>query len=285
MALFISTSGIKAASIVDAVDLLIEQGYRNLELSGGTDFVPHWHDEIAERKAKFGLHLRVHNYFPPPSKHFVLNVMAPDPSERKRSLEMVGEAVRCARSLGDHTYGLHAGILRTIATENFGQAIPTVQDFDRQQAHLDFTNEMERIAQEYADIQFFVENHCLNRKSSQGTGHTPLLVVTPQECQDFAAHAGKVKFLLDIAHFHVSCHSLGLDFKAVAPTLLAQSRYVHVSDNDGSADQNLGLKFGSPIFDILSQVDLSQKDVTIEVNEGLPFIAQTFETLSGWMNL
>ena len=72
--IFISTSCIKNNKIRDSVQELAENGFQNIELSGGTKFYENFENDLLELKDRYKLNYRCHNYFPPPKKPFVLNL-------------------------------------------------------------------------------------------------------------------------------------------------------------------------------------------------------------------
>ena len=76
--IFISSSSIKKQKIADAVTTLIENDFRNIELSGGTKYYDGWLDELMELKHKYQLNFLIHNYFPPPKIPFVFNLSSPN---------------------------------------------------------------------------------------------------------------------------------------------------------------------------------------------------------------
>ena len=69
--IYVSSSCVKNQFIWQSVETLAKNGFKNIELSGGTErdsrYIKHLHD----LKEKFKLNYRCHNYFPPPEEHFV----------------------------------------------------------------------------------------------------------------------------------------------------------------------------------------------------------------------
>ncbi len=60
--------------IRDSVQELAENGFQNIELSGGTEYYENFERDLIELKGEYNLNYRCHNYFPPPKKPFVLNL-------------------------------------------------------------------------------------------------------------------------------------------------------------------------------------------------------------------
>ena len=76
--IYISSSCVKNTKIKDSVEELATNGFKNIELSGGTEYYDNFENDLLELKDKYNLNYRCHNYFPPPKKHFVLNLASPN---------------------------------------------------------------------------------------------------------------------------------------------------------------------------------------------------------------
>ena len=72
--IYISSSCIKAKTIKESVTILAEAGFKNIELSGGTQYYSSFETDLIKLQDKYGLNYQLHNYFPPPPNHFVLNL-------------------------------------------------------------------------------------------------------------------------------------------------------------------------------------------------------------------
>ena len=70
--IYISTACVRHKKISDSVKELAENGFLNIELSGGTDYYEGYIDDLLELQKKYKLNYICHNYFPPPKEHFVL---------------------------------------------------------------------------------------------------------------------------------------------------------------------------------------------------------------------
>ena len=64
--IFISSSCIKKEKIKDSVQELAREGFKNIELSGGTNYYEGYDEDLEELKAKFNLKYQIHIYFPAP---------------------------------------------------------------------------------------------------------------------------------------------------------------------------------------------------------------------------
>ena len=66
--IYVSSSAIKTQKICKAIEVLVKTGFRNIELSGGTDYYEGLEEEIFALKQKYSLNYILHNYFPPPKQ-------------------------------------------------------------------------------------------------------------------------------------------------------------------------------------------------------------------------
>ena len=67
--------------------------------------------------------------------------------------------------------------------------------------------------------------------------------------------------LLDVGHLKVSSKTLGLNFENELNSLMAISKYIHISDNDGLSDQNQVIKPNTFLYNYLKMVKLHNKIV------------------------
>ncbi len=64
--IYVSSSCIRHKKIKDSVKELAENGFQNIELSGGTQYYNNIESDLLKLKEKYNLNYRCHNYFPPP---------------------------------------------------------------------------------------------------------------------------------------------------------------------------------------------------------------------------
>ena len=85
--------------------------------------------------------------------------------------------------------------------------------------------------------------------------------------------------LLDVGHLKVSCVSLGLNLEKELAALMPMTDYIHISDNDGTADQNRRLSRDSDLWRALECFNLKDKTITLEVYEGLDAVKESYDLL------
>ena len=72
--IYISSSSIKERNIIKVLEELRKNKINKIELSGGTDFNKNLEKDLLHYKEKYKIDFRLHNYFPPPKKNFVVNI-------------------------------------------------------------------------------------------------------------------------------------------------------------------------------------------------------------------
>ncbi len=267
--IFVSTACVKNARIVDSVRELAAAGYKNLELTGGTERYDEYLEELAEAKRELGLTYQVHNYFPPPREHFVLNLASMDDDLRQRSIDHVREAARVALEVGNRRFGLHAGFLLDIRVDEVGRRVKSKKIHDRRLGVERFAEAFNALQEENPDVEFFIENNVFSTANRESLGGNAFLLTDYDGFEELRAACPKMNLLLDLAHLKVSCHTLGLSFEEQVDKLIPHTEYLHVSDNDGRADTNHGLTSrGGGVLRVL-EGRLAGKNVTCEVYSGL----------------
>lgn len=278
--IFVSTSGIQARKIGDAVLQLATVGFRHIELSGGTSFYPEWLEELLEIREEYGLTFRLHNYFPPPPDPFVLNLAAEDISQYRKSFELIELAIEVSEILGSTQLGFHAGFLTQMSIEHLGRRIPSNQFHDLAQASARFQNsylQLKEVAMARG-ISLYIENNVLSRQNHRSFGGRRLLMMTTADEILTSYKLGSL-ILLDLAHLKVTCSSLGLSFRDELSRVWGCSNYLHLSDNDGTEDQNQAIESHSEMFSLLAQLGIGNKSLTLEIYDDIVGLEATHERL------
>ncbi|OFC68950.1 sugar phosphate isomerase/epimerase family protein [Alteromonas confluentis] len=268
--IYISSSCVNNRKIADSVRQLAEQGYTNIELSGGTNLYPNWKQELMNLQSEFGIQYRCHNYFPPPEEHFVLNLSASDIDVRARSIAHVQQAITLSAELGAKEYGVHAGFRFMPDHKKLGQAFDCAQLQSEDEAIALFADAWEALNKQAQDhgVSLYVENNVLSKANRTTFGSDNPFLATDSASIARLQDACQASLLLDVAHLKVSCNSLGLSFETELAQLVRLSDYLHFSDNDGTADTNHGVREGTALFSLLRKVELANKTITLEVYDG-----------------
>ena len=109
--IFVSSSCVVSKTIGESVLALANEGFVNIELSGGTEYYNDYLDDLFDLKRKYSLQYLVHNYFPPPEDHFMLNLASLDNDLYNSSIKHYKNAITLCKRIGSLKYGIHAGFL------------------------------------------------------------------------------------------------------------------------------------------------------------------------------
>jgi sugar phosphate isomerase/epimerase len=278
--IYVSSSCVKAKTIGDAIRQLHDAGFLCIELSGGTQPYPEMENELRELQAKYGLQFLCHNYFPPPSVPFVVNLASLNDQIFAMSMEHLQGAAQLSKLLKADKFGFHAGFLMDIPTDEIGRSIAQKKLFDRQAAIERFRSGFLQLQELAGDLKLYVENNVVSVTNLRNfEGVNPLLATDSHSIQELRGQMS-MDFIIDVAHLKVSCNTLDLDFTAELGSLLKKSDYIHISDNDGTADTNQAFVRNSGLYDTLKRNNLKGKTFTLEVYSGMKDLISGYEALN-----
>lgn len=274
--IYISSSCIKTEKISDAINIFLEEGVSNIELSGGTHYYDGLIDDLLMFKQSKGVDFLLHNYFPPPIEPFVLNLASNDPVIAQKSLEHLNSSIKLSGLLGADKFAFHAGFMIDPAPQELGRRILSDSTQSMDVAMKNFILNYQKI--HAPNTKLYIENNVVSSANFLSFGYNPFMLV---DADDFMALQSLFNFnlLLDVAHLKVSCCVLNKDFNTHLEKLLQHTDYIHLSDNDGKSDQNLGIHRNSELYSILRNNGLKGKTVTIEVYQGMKEVLETGELI------
>lgn len=217
-----------------------------LELSSALPFAPDLEDNV-RAAANRGFPLLVHNYFPPPERPFVLNLAATDPEIRQASLDLARRAINLTAAIGAPFYSVHSGFAMNLTADQLGN--PAAQSalrrdslIDRATAENSFLESVRTLAcfARSKGVRLLVENNVITRQQVTAGRADTLLMTSPEDARDFFAALAddSVGLLLDVAHAKVAAGALGFPPERFFEMLPERIHALHLSDNDGSVDNN-----------------------------------------------
>lgn len=278
--IYVSSACVKATKIKDAIELLHKEGFSNIELSGGTVPYDQMLDDLLDLKAKFKLNYLCHNYFPPPKEAFVLNLASLDREIASKSLAHCFKAIDLSKKLGAKRLGVHAGFLINIPLNQIGKKIDQAPLFDEQSAYQQFEKNLAELI-DYAgeEVKIYIENNVISNDNFKRFNQKDPFFFTSAE--NLIKIDSKLNFeiLLDVAHLKVSCQSLNLNFKNQLSDLFNKTDYIHISDNNGLSDLNLGLRRESELHLELTEIWKKNKTVTLETYDGMERLKETYKLI------
>lgn len=278
--IYISSSCIKNPNIVHCVGLLAKHGVYHIELSGGTDFIPSIVEELLILKDKYGLNFLVHNYFPPPAKHFILNLASLDEEIWHNTVQFMKNAIDTACLLGSPVYGMHAGFYINPQVDELGKKIQK-QTLSRKNAAMKRFIEGYRLLQDYNKnrIRLYVENNVLSLANYTTYQDNPFMLTIFEEYEELKKLLD-FSLLFDVGHYKVTANVLKKDFCADVDKFMNVCEYIHVSDNDGKCDLHKIPNPDSEMYALLSRVRDTHKFVTLETYADIQPLTQFYREIN-----
>lgn len=279
--IYVSSSCVKARTIKEACIKLNNEGYSNIELSGGTDWYPEWEKDLIEVRETLGLSLLAHNYFPPPKNSFVLNLASLNNEIHKLSVSHVRQAIDFSKRIGSSKLAIHAGFRLDIPLVEIGKKLSKFPLFPLKSSYDRFCDTYKILKEEAApEVELYIENNVLSESNAAlYSDEAPFFVVDHNGYKELYTRT-KASLLLDVAHLKVSTSSMGIDFKSELDRLWNLTDYVHLSDNDGRSDTNLGIKSNSILLNQLRDLDFKGKTFTLEVYESMSALQESYNLLT-----
>ena len=278
--IYISTSCIKNTKIKDSVEELATNGFKNIELSGGTEYYDNFENDLLDLKDKYNLNYRCHNYFPPPKKHFVLNLASLNDETFQISFKHLQRVIALSNRLGADKFAFHAGFFIDIKLREIGKKLSKDHLFNEDESISRFCNAFQDLQKQACGVSLFIENNVFSSSNADTyDGENPFMMTNFNE---YVSLKEKIDFnlLLDIAHLKVSARTLKLNWEEEFEKMMDASSYVHVSNNDGFHDLNNQLTKTSVLTSMLRQSDTRNKDFTLEIYDGMDAIKRSHETLA-----
>ena len=239
--IYISTGGFKSNTCSQSINSLIANDIFSIELSGG-QFEINQKNYLYSIKMDKKLILQVHNYFPPPKDPFVLNLGSLDETIATKSIKHALNSINLAALLGGKYYSFHAGFLLDPKLNELGGQIRKKSIYNRKRSIDLFVKRVKKLAL-YAskkNITLLIENNVLSLKNFNEFGQNILLMVDHKESAEIMKKINleNVKMLIDVAHLKVSSNSLNFNPKVFLDHLDEWIAAYHLSENDGTSDDN-----------------------------------------------
>ena len=239
--IYISTGGFKSNTCAQSINSLIADGIFSIELSGG-QFEINQKNYLYSIKKDKKLILQVHNYFPPPKDPFVLNLGSLDDTIASKSFDHALNSINLAALLGGKYYSFHAGFLIDPKLNELGGQIRKKSIYNRNRSIDLFVKRVKKLAlfASKKNITLLIENNVLSLKNFNEFGQNILLMVDHKESAEIMRKINleNVKMLIDVAHLKVSSNSLNFNPKVFLDYLDEWIAAYHLSENDGTSDDN-----------------------------------------------
>jgi sugar phosphate isomerase/epimerase len=238
---FVSTGAFRTRSLAEIVASAAAGGLGHIELGSGTEWAPDMLRPVHETAAR-GVRYLVHNYFPPHETPFVLNLAAADAEVLARSEAHCRAAVDLSATLGAPFFSVHAGFAFSARPEQLGHDLTGAPRIALEEAHAIFVQALRRLCAYAAArvIDVVVENNVIAPFNLVNGRNLIGLCATAEEALRTQAEVGAPNFgfLVDTGHLKVTANALGFDGHRFLDDVGPHVRAFHLSDNDGTADQN-----------------------------------------------
>ena len=250
---------------------------------------PHSGLELPQGLAAFPARWLVHNYFPAPTRPFVLNLASQDIVTLERSREFCRQAIRLSADLGAPFYSVHCGFLAELEPRSLGRKVQYSEIWDYEAGYATFRSSLELLILEARTlgIRLLIEPNVV-APINLVDGHNLLFMLA--EPREFARLLADVPddylgVLLDLGHLKVTAKTLGFEpaafIEAAAPAVGA----FHLHDNDGTNDQHQPVSADSWTFEIIRQPRFAGRPVVNEAKfESVPAMAAHCEMINQLLN-
>lgn len=277
--IYVSSSCVKHNNIKSSVLELISNGFKNIELSGGTQYYDGFENDLLELKEKYNLNYMCHNYFPPPKEHFVLNLASLNNDIYEKTFNHLADSISLSKKLGAKKFGFHAGFFMDINVSEIGKKISKTNLFNKEKAMQRFCDGFKELQKNSNGITLYIENNVFSHTNHKTYKGEQVFMLCHFKDHETLIKNINFNLLLDMAHLKVSSHTLGLDFLSELSNMISKTDYIHISDNDGLHDLNQTLKSDSDLITFLKKQELKNIDFTLEVYDGIKQIKQSYKLL------
>lgn len=240
--IYISSSASSKDKIKDAVLELVQLGFFNIELSGGTKYYQGIEKDLLNLKQSYKINFLIHNYFPPTAENFVMNIASKDEYLKNSSFKLINSALRLSKILGSNLYTFHAGFNSSAVCEKNGvfYTDPNSKELKgTQNTKKDFYQAVDFLLKNIVgkDIKIGIENFFPFHPSFYSFLDSGEDII---EFLDRYSEKPNIGLLLDLGHLNVAANHLRFDkfdiinriFGNYSNKLFA----IHISENDGEYD-------------------------------------------------
>lgn len=251
--------------IGDTVQELVQLGFRNIELTGGTKFYDTFEKDLFDLKKEYQLNFLIHNYFPPQPNDFHLNLASGSPDLKEKTLNIIEKAINLSRKFGNNLYSFHPGLKNDLTLDLKGKFFVKSNEI---------SNKKENI---YHLIDIIINKLNTNSFRIALENLYPLIlpnlhsfIATQSDIEEFLNYykdRQNVGFLLDLGHLNVAANYFKFYKKKILNDLF--SKYpdkifeFHISENDGRTDSHKVSLVDSWQIEFLTKNREALKDIPI----------------------
>lgn len=278
---YVSSSCIKKNSIVEVIQRLVDNGFRNIELSGGTDYYDGIQMDLINMRKKYQLQYTCHAYFPPPIDPFVVNLASCNDQIYQKSIEHYDNCIELLKEIECNILSVHSGFMIEIKKDEIGGKLNKIIVYDKREAYSRFCYAYERLSKKCKEynIMLYLENNVLSYENYENFGYANYFMMTDYESIMYMNKQIDFNLLLDLGHLYVSTKTLGLDYKEECQRLKKYVRWIHISENNGICDEHNSLTGCSRILEEYRNIYAPGINVTLEAVTDMDGILQSMNLL------
>ena len=266
MNLFYSSIMSKKKTIDEVFKYFIEKNISNIELTGGIQYDKNINDKLVSYKNKYNFNLLIHNYFPCPKNEFVINLSSLDKEVYDLSLQHCKNSIEVSKRINSKKYAFHAGFLTDINVEETGNLIKRKKLANRNNAIERFCEAFTKLFSFSAgEVDLFVENNIITQENYKNFLNVNPFLLTDKKSYEELKSFIDFNILIDLGHLNVSSETLNLDIDDEANFFLEIAKYIHFSENNKIADENLAFSSNNNAYRHLSKNKLDNKIITLEI--------------------
>jgi len=263
--IFVSTSCLPGVEPIDSrLSLYLSHGLNAIELAAGVSVEKNSLSNIAGIECN----ILVHNYFPKPPEHFVLNLASQNQRLLELSMSLCERAIDLAAILKAPFYSVHAGFRANLTPESLGKPLEYERTFPYDVAYHTFVRSIRQLAAfgRSRGVGILVELNVLPRFNLVQGRNELALICEGGEVTNLIRDVDDpgLGILLDTGHLNVTSHTLGFDRMAFVDQVAPHIRAFHVHDNDRTADTHQPVQPGSWVFDVLSRPEFADLPIVVE---------------------
>lgn len=285
--LYVSSACLKSENIAEVIKNLAENEIYNIELSGGTNFYPNIEEDLKSLKRMYNLEYAFHAYFPPPQKHFVVNLASCNDEIYSKSIKHYEDCIEMMKRVGSKVLSIHAGFFVEIAPNEIGKKLNSRVIYNEEKAYGRFCEAykyLEKICEKNG-IRLYLENNVLNAENYKEFGFNNYFMMTDYNSILYMKNQMEFDLLLDLGHLHVSANTLGLDFSEQCAKLKKLVRWIHISENNGIFDEHRPLEKESCILVEYSKMKMPQIDITLETVGNISSILESEQIIKNFKGI
>ena len=278
--IYISSCCSKNDDIIESIEFIAKNGFKNIELTGGSLYQDDLTKKLLALKDKYHLSYLLHNYFPPPKNNFIIN--SADKFTINDLKIFLKNSIELSKILKAKFYAIHAGFLikiinfNSISNHDFVNNEKSRRNGYKIMSNIyDYLNDISK-----GEVKIYFENNVLSKKNYLNFNNkNPFLLCCLDDYIEMYDYF-KFNILLDLAHLKVSCATLNKDFKTEALTLIDKTNYLHISGNNNYEDSCFSIKNDPEIISLLNESDFSNKTITLEVYSGIKDVKESYNLIS-----